>query len=340
MSEKLYDYTVVIGRFQPVHNAHIKLIEYAASISKNSVIVLIGSANQPSTYKNPFSYADRASLIEESTDYHCIFEPIEDSIYSDTVWISRVQSVIAKNTLPTDKIAIVGHKKDLSSAYLDWFPNYDTVPVEEFDQLNATDIRSLYFDDKISMNYLKNVVPEPTYNFLEAFASSHKDKFDTIVEERKFLEKYKKQYEVCPYPPVFVTTDAVVVCNGHVLMIRRKAVPGKGLYALPGGFLDTNNDISVKSGMLRELKEETNIKVPLPVLEGHIKDSHVFDAISRSSRGRTITHAFYIQLHERLLPKVKGGDDAQQALWFPLGTLDSSKIYEDHAEIIRHFTSI
>jgi len=134
-----------------------------------------------------------------------------------------------------------------------------------------------------------------------------------------------------------VTADAVVIQSGHILMIKRRSEPGKGLWALPGGFLNANTDKSVKDAAVRELKEETGIKVPTPVLYGSIHDEKVFDAISRSARGRTITHAFKFVLPDGPLPKVKGMDDAEKASWIPIGELDSSTCFEDHYELITHF---
>jgi bifunctional NMN adenylyltransferase/nudix hydrolase len=161
--------------------------------------------------------------------------------------------------------------------------------------------------------------------------------YQQIIREREFVETYKKQFASLPYPPVFVTVDAVVVQSGHVLMIKRRSEPGKGLWAIPGGFLNAATDASVQDAMIRELREETGIKVPAPVLVGSIKLSKVFDAIGRSTRGRTITHAFNIVLPDGPLPKVKGMDDAEKAKWVPIADVDPSTCYEDHHDIIQHF---
>lgn len=122
-------------------------------------------------------------------------------------------------------------------------------------------------------------------------------------------------------------------------MIKRRAEPGRGLWALPGGFLDAASDKSVQDAMIRELREETGIKVPVPVLVGGIQDSRVFDAIGRSTRGRTITHAFKIVITLVLgeLPRVKGHDDAEKARWVPIAEVSSEDCYEDHFDIIQHF---
>jgi bifunctional NMN adenylyltransferase/nudix hydrolase len=151
-------------------------------------------------------------------------------------------------------------------------------------------IRDLYFRHNFNSNFIKNVVPESTYNFLMEFRKT--EEFAQIIREREFIANYRRQYESLPYPPIFVTADAVVISSGHVLMIKRRSEPGRGLWALPGGFVNANTDKSVEDAAIRELREETGIKVPAPVLRGSIKRGRVFDAVNRSARGRTITHAF------------------------------------------------
>ena len=136
------------------------------------------------------------------------------------------------------------------------------------------------------------------------------------------------------YPPIFSTADAIVICSGHVLMIKRRAEPGRGLWALPGGYVNAQTDKTVEAAMLRELREETMIKVPAPVLKGSIVRSKVFDAIDRSPRGRIITHAFHIELPDGELPKVKGNDDALRAKWIPIAEVRSEEVFEDHFEIL------
>ena len=154
-------------------------------------------------------------------------------------------------------------------------------------------------------------------------------------------QKYRKQWENTPYPVIFQTVDSVVIQSGHVLMVKRKSEPGKGLWALPGGFLDANKDKSVLDCAIRELKEETGIKVPVPVLRGNIVTTKVFDDPHRSSRGRTITHASLIHLPADVtLPKVKGSDDAKVAKWWPLADIKREILFEDHKDIIDHLTAM
>lgn len=335
--DKKYDTLVLIGRFQPFHSAHLTIIQRAKILCKQ-LIIITGSAHRPRTYKNPFTVEERHDMIRTSTlpivdgSFYVKLESNIDTVYNDAAWAVRVQTIVSKHTKPGDRIGLIGHKKDNSSFYLDMFPQWAFEDIESIQPLNATDIRDLYFRNDVNMNFIKNVVPESTYTFLKEFRNTAE--FLQIVKEREFIATYKKQYESLPYPPIFVTSDSVVICSGHVLMIKRRSEPGKGLWALPGGFVNAVEDKSVLDAAIRELKEETGIKVPVPVLKGSITANRVFDAVDRSARGRTITHCFLIQLADGELPKVKGSDDAEKARWVPIAEVRSDECFEDHYEIL------
>lgn len=336
---KKYDAIVFIGRFQPLHNAHVEIIRKAAELAEK-IIVVVGSAKQPRTFKNPFSYREREYLIQDTCEFGTplIVASNYDTIYNDDAWAVRVQNIVAKHTVENSKVAIIGHKKDESSFYLDMFPQWELVEVELIEELSASQIRELYFKEDFNPNFIRSVVPANVLKYLNEFAKT--PDYQQILREIQFVEKYKSQYASFPYLPTFVTVDAVVIQSGHILMIRRRAEPGKGLLALPGGFLDANSDKTLEDAMIRELREETCLKVPGPVLRGNIYEVKVFDAIERSTRGRTITHAFCIKLPNGELPKVKSGTDAASAKWIPISKIDSSQCFEDHYEIINYFTGV
>jgi bifunctional NMN adenylyltransferase/nudix hydrolase len=301
-------------------------------------VIITGSAAQPRTYKNPFTSAERRQMIKSATGGLAMFINVEenpDTIYNDQAWAVRIQALVGKHTKPGDKVGIIGHKKDDSSFYLDMFPQWGFENVELIEFLSAVNIRDLYFKRDVNMSFIKGVVPESTFNFLTEFKTT--SEYEQIIREREFVINYKKQYASLPYPPIFSTADAVVIQSGHILLIKRRAEPGKGLWALPGGYVNANTDKSVEDAAIRELREETMIKVPAPVLRGSIRRSKVFDAIDRSPRGRIITHAFHIELPDGDLPKVKGSDDAEKARWVPIAEVRSEECFEDHYEIIQHF---
>ncbi|KZX76137.1 ADP-ribose pyrophosphatase [Oleiphilus sp. HI0009] len=342
MSNKEFDFLVFIGRFQPFHNGHLQVVREGLEKARQ-LIILAGSAHQPRSTRNPWTIAEREAMIrgsvsqEESDRMHVA--PLMDIVYNDESWVRNVQATVngyvtAHHGVPhkQPKVGLIGHSKDQSSYYLNLFPQWGAVEVENYQGISATPVRELVFGSKDSQGNLKQFLPVNVQEELKKFYAT--PEFSEVKSEQEFVAKYQQAWSAAPYPPTFVTVDAVVIQSGHVLMVERKARPGKGLLALPGGFVDHGEKLV--DACLRELREETRLKVPAPVLKGSIKSQEVFDDPYRSARGRTITHAFYFELApNKELPKVKGGDDAKHAKWMPLAELDPTQIFEDHYFIIQ-----
>ena len=339
MSKK-YKVAVVIGRFQPFHNQHAALVQKGFEIA-DDVVVLVGGAFKPRTPKDPFNFIERTNMIgdwyleihESLGDAELAVQPIRDYMYSDATWAENVQRTVAAEFVAENtEIVIVGCNKDESSFYLKMFPQWALHEEPYNEHIDATQIRELLYDDR-SLDFLKGAVPAPTLQFLREFKET--EVFKEIVHERDVVAKYRKSWERAPYAPTFITTDAVVIQSGHILLVTRGSAPGKNLLALPGGFLE--QDERIIDGVIRELREETKIKVAAPVLRGSIRETQIFDHPKRSSRGRTVTNAALIVLPDGPLPKVKGSDDAIKAAWYPLGELKSEDFFEDHYCIIEYF---
>ncbi|MEO0854819.1 MAG: bifunctional nicotinamide-nucleotide adenylyltransferase/Nudix hydroxylase, partial [Cyanobacteria bacterium J06648_11] len=336
MSKTAYDYAycVYIGRFQPFHHGHCETIRQALEVSEK-VVIAIGSYSVAPNVKNPWTAAERERIIRASVPSDRLeFLYIRDRLYSDNLWLTDIQQKVYELAGESDRVAIIGYEKDASSYYLKQFPQRDFIPARSLPDINATDIRNAYFGLADESEYADKI-PSGTRGFLKKFRDT--PLFRELVDEYQFVQNYQQAWAAAPYPPTFVTVDAVVAQSGHVLVVRRKARPGRGLIALPGGFLQ--QDETTLEGMLRELKEETGLKVPKPVLKGSIVGSHLFDDPGRSLRGRTLTHAYFMQLPPGELPRVRGGDDASKAWWMSLADLyaHEDRFYEDHFQIIRHF---
>jgi bifunctional NMN adenylyltransferase/nudix hydrolase len=336
-----YDVLVFIGRFQPFHNGHKAVINSAIEQAKE-VIVVVGSSFAARNTRNPFTFDERRQMIKAVFPQDNVkVVPVSDYPYDDNKWVAAVQNVVhgAISWSPDPvRIGLIGHEKDGTSYYLKIFPTWGNVSVSNVDGINATDIRKDLFEGSSSLAY--ETMPDIAFTRMQhAFVSG--SWFGTLFDEYAMVKKYKEAWKAAPFPPTFMTVDAVVVQSGHILLVKRGDMPGKGLWALPGGFL--NQDEKMLDGAIRELKEETKIKVPVPVLKGSIKASKTFDAPNRSARGRTITQAFYIDLgFDDKLPKVKGSDDAEKAFWVPLNEVvaQRDRFFEDHFHIISYFTKV
>lgn len=351
MTNKTHDFLVFIGRFQPYHNGHARVVERALALADN-LIILIGSAHRPPCLRNPWSFREREQMIRstlsDDKNERVHIAPIMDATYNDDVWLASVQAsvngiIAAHNTQPhkQPKVGLIGHAKDHTSYYLKLFPTWSSVDVPDTGRMSASDVREAIFksDNGQWEDYRTSVkanagdlVPEPVLDFLNDYTRT--DRFLGLRDEFDFIDAYRQRWNDAPYAPTFLTVDAVVVQSGHILLVERRARPGKGQWALPGGFVSPTE--TLRESMLRELKEETSIKVPLPVLAGSIVAEGVFDDPYRSTRGRTVTHAYYVHLKpDAALPKVKGGDDALKAFWVPLADLDPQQMFEDHYFIIQ-----
>lgn len=358
--EKDFDLLVFVGRFQPFHNEHKRIIDIALEKSKN-VLVLVGSAGKARTIRNPFTFEERRDMItgcyendwdvvdpEGQEERQLIVRPLYDKTYNEAAWIKQVQDLVKDTALDVAnnfnsfrangykdvKIGLIGASKDNTSYYLKMFPQYKSVNVDILADIHATTIREDYLDTGL----LTNIdIPMNVFNFLMDFRTT--DAYAQLNAELKFVRDYKKQWAVAPYPVKHATVDAVVEQSGHVLLVKRRSAPGKGLWAIPGGHL--NEYERQLDGAIRELREETKLKVPDAVLRGSVRDHETFDDPHRSTIGRVITKAYHFKLADDVtLPKVKGADDAEKAKWVPIGDLREEDFFDDHFHIIQYFLGL
>ncbi len=103
-----------------------------------------------------------------------------------------------------------------------------------------------------------------------------------------------------------------------ILLIRRKADPFKGCWALPGGFVNENE--SLERAASRELHEETGLSVSSSKLE----QLGAFGDPGRDPRGHTVTVAF--MTFRPTESAITAGDDASDAQWHSLRALDLGEV--------------
>jgi 8-oxo-dGTP diphosphatase len=132
------------------------------------------------------------------------------------------------------------------------------------------------------------------------------------------------------YPRPSVTVDIIVLREinnqKEILLIERLHEPFKNQWALPGGFIDIDEEI--ETAAYRELEEETSINRII------LNQFRSYGKIGRDPRGRTISIIFYgeLQDHDQL---IKAGDDAKNLDWFALEKLPLLAF--DHGDIVQEF---
>ena len=129
----------------------------------------------------------------------------------------------------------------------------------------------------------------------------------------------------------FVTVDLVVLTiresRLHVLLVERRYPPFEGEWALPGGYVLPEEDLTTAA--YRELVEETAIGAGV-----HLEQLATYGAPERDPRGRTVTVAFLA-----LVPQVGApvaGTDASDAAWVPVADLEAGemRLAFDHDDIL------
>lgn len=337
-------YGVVIGRLQPVHLGHLYMIEQALAQCEQ-VLILVGSAYRAPTVKNPFSFEQRCQLIRDNLaalqdDYlaRVHFMPIEDVMYDENLWNQSVRAAVHQYAQAPLDVALVAHDKDASTYYLASFPEWRFLSLPHFRQISATPLRQAWLAGYLWDNaQLCDQLPTVTQNFLRDY--EQQADYRRLQREHQCITQYQAEWSGTPYPVIFSTTDAVVICQQHILLVRRKYPPGQNLLALPGGFLEANE--WVYQGLVRELREETAIEVADKKLQSALQTLRVFDHHDRSQIGRVITHAGLFLLAENNLPMVNAADDALEAFWFPLTrqTELRTQMHDDHYYIVQQLLS-
>lgn len=146
------------------------------------------------------------------------------------------------------------------------------------------------------------------------------------------MNSYVKTYTY-RFPKPSVTTDCIITRKSNremqVLLIKRKHEPFIEKWALPGGFVEIDEDL--QAGASRELQEETGLKGI------ELKQFKTYGKPGRDPRGRTISVVYTGTLVDRS-QQVNAGDDAAEASWFALD--DLPPLAFDHAEILDEFTAV
>lgn len=347
------DLAVYIGRFQPLHLGHLHAINRGMTLA-NHVLVLMGDTGGARSIKNPWTYEERRQMLMRSLPTDTASSPdcaprvltgqLMDVPYNDQLWLANVQKAVADASAAIGgarRIILIGHEKDNSSYYLKKFPQwtFHDTGYEEFEgqyarKIDATKIREFIFEDQLP--YTVGVLSREVRDHITYLRGMNPEIYEDLVYEYNAIKKYRASWASAPFPPVFVTTDVMVVQSGHLLLVKRGERPGKGLWAMPGGFIDQAE--SIEDCAIRELFEETNIRLQPDVLRRCIKSVTVYDragGVSSADRGRIITHVYVIKLNDaKELPKVKGGDDAAEAAWVPISEFDPRKCFSDHHHII------
>lgn len=125
---------------------------------------------------------------------------------------------------------------------------------------------------------------------------------------------------------IFVTVDVMIIrefnLEQQLLLIKRKNEPFKNSWALPGGFVDENEDL--EQAAIRELVEETQVEIK------HLLQIGAFGKPKRDPRGHMVSVAYFGKIDSNII--AIAADDAKEINWFSVNELP--KLAFDHLDII------
>ena len=174
-----YDLAVYIGRFQPFHYGHMKVLSWAENLAER-ILLLVGSSNFERTLRNPWTFNERKKMIElaittskfsDNLINRVTIEPINDYPNDDTKWLKIVTTKILTFDIdiPKDRICVLGSKRDDSCYYLDMLDKFNYYNIEPID-ISGTQVREMYFNENkiwgvtpAVEDYLRNFSKEKIY---------------------------------------------------------------------------------------------------------------------------------------------------------------------------------
>ena len=130
-----------------------------------------------------------------------------------------------------------------------------------------------------------------------------------------------------PNQPI-VGVGAVIICNGKILLEKRKGEPGRGKWTIPGGLVELGE--SAEQTVIREVREETNLEVEKPEL------IDVVNNISLGENGKIKYHFVIVDYFVKLKGgTLKAADDAAELRWVTFDDVENYDLTKSFREFFQ-----
>lgn len=347
--------------FTKAHEAILKTLQKRV-LAKNDSLVICVTANDEKQNRTPVE--ERYALVEKDLSAKKIphtlviqpnrmydflhgefFENVNSFDVTIVIGQDEFDDLLAgkwkysASLLKNYRFIVFYRKKDSSTTYNYYTKNLsvDFICIDpEFDDVSSSEVREIFRrNPECHYKDVQKHISRPVFEYIKEHELYHQNPLNYADIEKKFIEDYKKR----GWGTFANTVDILATCGDEVLLIRRKKPPYQGYWCTPGGFFDAVDmidketgatiaaDASLEHAAARELREETQIDVPVEKFEQIKTYSHMFDP-----RLRIVDTAFHVRVSAAQKKKAIGSDDAAEAAWFKID--DLPKMGFHHKQIV------
>ncbi len=148
------------------------------------------------------------------------------------------------------------------------------------------------------------------------------------MNEQEFLEGYDKHEFDAPIINVDSVLFTYYEAELQILLVKRSNHPDKGLWGLPGGFVDLERDSNLKDTALRKVKEKTAVK------PAYLEQLYTVGNNTRDKRSWAVTVSYTALIaHQLCEAQIATVTDAK---WITMKALENIKLAFDHVDIIEY----
>jgi len=134
----------------------------------------------------------------------------------------------------------------------------------------------------------------------------------------------KRRY---PKQPI-VGVGAVIICDGKILLEKRKGEPGRDKWTIPGGLMELGE--IAEQTVIREVREETNLEVEDPELIDVV--NNIIADENAKIKYHFVIVDYYVKLKGGTL---KAADDAAEVKWVKFDEVENYDLTKSFREFFQ-----
>lgn len=334
--------------FTKAHEAILKTLQKKV-LTKNDSLVICVTANDEKQNRTPVE--ERYALVEKDLNAKKIphtlviqpnrmydflhgefFENVNSFDVTIVIGQDEFDALLAgkwkysMSLLKNYRFIVFRREKDSVTMYNTRNFSVDFMYIDpEFEDVSSSEVREIFRQNpECHYKDVQKHISRPVFEYIKEHQLYHQNPLNYADIEKKFIEDYKKR----GWGTFANTVDILATCGDEVLLIRRKKPPYQNYWCTPGGFFDAVDmidketgatitaDASLEHAAARELREETQIDIPVEKFEQIKTYSHMFDP-----RLRIVDTAFHVRVSAAQKKKAIGSDDAAEAAWFKIDDL-------------------